>query len=63
LKSIAFPSISSGAYGFPMDRAARIAIREVHAFLGANPTFEKVVLVCFGDEALRIHQEALAAAR
>ena len=60
LKSIAFPSISTGAYGFPMDRASRIAIREVHAFLGANPKFEKVLLVCFGADALSIHQEALA---
>ena len=60
LKSIAFPSISTGAYGFPMERAARIAIREAHAFLGANPGFEKVLLVCFGPDALRVHQEALA---
>jgi O-acetyl-ADP-ribose deacetylase (regulator of RNase III) len=59
LKSIAFPSISTGAFGFPMDRAVRIAIREVHAFLGANRGIEKVLLVCFGQEALRIHQAAL----
>ena len=61
LQSIAFPSISTGAYGFPMDRAARIAIREVRAFLEVNPGFEKVLLVCFGQDALRIHQEALTA--
>ncbi len=60
LKSIAFPSISTGAYGFPMERAARIAIREVHAFLGANPGIETVLLVCFGQHALRVHQDALA---
>lgn len=60
LKSIAFPSISTGAFGFPMDRAAGIAVREVHAFLGANPGIEKVLLVCFGKEALGIHQQALA---
>lgn len=62
LKSIAFPSISTGAYGFPIERAAGIAIREVHAFLGANLDFEKVLLVCFGKEALRIHQTVLAEA-
>ncbi len=61
LKRIAFPSISTGAFGFPMDRAARVAIREVHEFLGANPDFESVLLVCFGKEALRVHQQALAA--
>jgi O-acetyl-ADP-ribose deacetylase (regulator of RNase III) len=59
LTSIAFPSISTGAFGFPMDRAARIAIREVQTFLGANRGIEKVLLVCFGQEALRIHQAAL----
>jgi O-acetyl-ADP-ribose deacetylase (regulator of RNase III) len=59
LTSIAFPSISTGAFGFPMDRAARIAVREVRAFLGANSIIEKVLLVCFGHEALRIHQAAL----
>ncbi|MBI3822935.1 MAG: O-acetyl-ADP-ribose deacetylase [Planctomycetes bacterium] len=60
LKSIAFPSISTGAFGFPMDRAARIAIRAVRAFLAARPEIEKVLLVCFGKEALRIHQAALS---
>jgi O-acetyl-ADP-ribose deacetylase (regulator of RNase III) len=60
LKTIAFPAISTGVYGFPIERAARIAIREVHAFLGANPDFEKVLLVCFGNESLRVHQAALA---
>jgi O-acetyl-ADP-ribose deacetylase (regulator of RNase III) len=60
LRSIAFPSISTGAYGFPMERAARIAIREVHTFLGSNPGLEKALLVCFGQQALRVHQEALA---
>lgn len=61
IKTIAFPSISTGAYRFPMDRAARIAIREVRAFLETNDSIEKVVLVCFGGEAARIHQAALEA--
>jgi O-acetyl-ADP-ribose deacetylase (regulator of RNase III) len=60
LKSIAFPSISTGAFGFPMDRAARIAVREVRAFFAGNLQVEKVILVCFGHEALRVHKAALA---
>jgi O-acetyl-ADP-ribose deacetylase (regulator of RNase III) len=60
LKSIAFPAISTGVYGFPMDRAARIAVREVSAFLAANPDFEKLLLVCFGKAALQTFQDALA---
>src|SRR2546426_5475974 len=50
LRTIAFPAISTGVYGFPQDRAARIAVREVRAFLEENPAIEKVILVCFGDE-------------
>ncbi|MBI2312210.1 MAG: O-acetyl-ADP-ribose deacetylase [Betaproteobacteria bacterium] len=63
LKSIAFPSVSTGAYGFPMERAARIALREIKSFLDREPGFEKVVCVCFGDEATRLHREALAELR
>jgi O-acetyl-ADP-ribose deacetylase len=59
LRTIAFPSISTGAYGFPMDRAARIAVREAKAFLDRNASVEKVVLVCFGESARRIHSQAL----
>lgn len=59
LKSVAFPSISTGAYGFPMERAARIALRETKSFLEQNVLVEKVILVCFGSSALQIHQVAL----
>ena len=56
IKTVAFPSISTGAYGFPMDRAARIAVRETKDFLEQNRSVEKVVLVCFGAGALQIYQ-------
>jgi len=59
LKTIAFPAISTGAYGFPMDRATRIAIREVITFLEKNPTFEKVTFCCFGSNALELYQKIL----
>jgi O-acetyl-ADP-ribose deacetylase (regulator of RNase III) len=59
LRTIAFPSISTGAYGFPMDRAARIAVRETKRFLEANTTVERVLLVCFGQSARAIHSQAL----
>jgi len=60
IKTVAFPSISTGAYGFPMDRAARIAVRETKQFLERNQSVEQVILVCFGTSALEIHQAALA---
>ena len=59
LKSVAFPSISTGAYGFPMERAARIALRETKSFLQQNRSVEKVIMVCFGSTAWQVHQGAL----
>jgi O-acetyl-ADP-ribose deacetylase (regulator of RNase III) len=60
LRTIAFPSISTGAYGFPLERAARIAIRECLDFLGRHPDFGQVRLVCFGAQALAVYRAALA---
>lgn len=51
IKSIAFPAISTGVYGFPLERAARIALTETKLFLTNNATFGKVVFVCFGQSA------------
>ncbi len=55
IRTVAFPSISTGAYGFPMNRAAHIALTEARKFLGRNSTVEKVLLVCFGQAACDIH--------
>ncbi len=59
IKTVAFPSISTGAYGFPMDRAARIALREAKHFLERPRSAEKLTLVCFGADALKEYQTAL----
>ena len=59
IRTIAFPSISTGAYGFPMERAARIAVRETKAFLERKTAAEKVRLVCFGASAFQIYSKAL----
>lgn len=48
-RSVAFPAISTGAYGFPLEPAARIALREVHAWLAADASVERVVLCCFSE--------------
>jgi O-acetyl-ADP-ribose deacetylase (regulator of RNase III) len=56
LKTIAFPSISTGAYGFPMGRAAEIALKETAKFLAADTTLARVVFVCFGADALRTYE-------
>lgn len=47
LASMAFPSISTGAYGFPVDRASRIALVEIEKALSENKNLQQVVVVCF----------------
>lgn len=63
IKTVAFPAISTGVYGFPLDRATRIALRETEAFLGRNTSVERVVFVCFGQRAYRCYVETLEALR
>ncbi len=58
IRTIAFPSISTGAYGFPMGRAARIAVTEIKRFLDRGAAVERVLLVCFGKSAFDIYVEA-----
>lgn len=53
IRTMAFPCISTGVYGFPFERAARIAIRETKRFLAACPQIEGVAFVCYGAEACR----------
>ena len=60
-KTVAFPAISTGAYRFPLDRATKIAVREVSDFLDREPSIEKVVFVCFGSETARAYERALRA--
>ena len=59
LKSIAFPSISTGAYGYPMDQAAEIALRTVIDYLKNNTDIELVRFVLFGKEAYKTYEENL----
>ena len=60
IKTVAFPSISTGAYRFPLDRATQIAIKEAMDFLGREPSIEKVVFVCFGERAHSAYKKVLA---
>ena len=64
LASIAFPSISTGIYGFPAERAAPIAVDTVADFVEDEPgMLRRVVFCCFDERALALHREALAARR
>jgi len=55
-KTVAFPSISTGAYGFPMERATEIALKETAKFLKEDDSIEKVIFVCFGEKAFNIYK-------
>jgi O-acetyl-ADP-ribose deacetylase len=57
--TVAFPAIATGAYGFPLVRAARIAIGEIGANLDQNPGIERVLIAVRGDESMRLHRDAL----
>lgn len=60
LKTIAFPAISTGVYGFPLERATRIALAEIRTFLGSEPTLEKVTCCCFGKRDLDTYERVAA---
>ena len=57
--TIAFPAISTGVYGFPVRRAARIAVRAVAAGLAEHPSLARATLCCFGAESRAAHERAL----
>jgi O-acetyl-ADP-ribose deacetylase (regulator of RNase III) len=61
-RSVAFPSISTGAYGYPIERAAAVALRTVRAEVEANPgSFDEVRFVLWGQRALLAYELALEA--
>ncbi|GAK56465.1 Appr-1-p processing protein [Candidatus Vecturithrix granuli] len=59
IRTIAFPSISTGIYGFPIERASRIAAKTVKAILEQEQRIEKVFFVCFGQHDYQVYQEAV----
>ena len=59
IRTIAFPAISTGAYGFPRERAARIAVNQVKSFLEHNTTLERVILVAFGGATYETYRKTV----
>jgi len=55
LKSIAFPNISTGIYGYPKDKAALVALETVRKTLAETPGIERVVFVCFDEENFNLY--------
>jgi O-acetyl-ADP-ribose deacetylase (regulator of RNase III) len=59
LKTVAFPAISCGVYGYPLERAAQVALAAVDSFLADDPPIELVRFVLFDDSACEAFQQAL----
>ncbi len=62
LRSVAFPAISTGAYGFPLERATRIAIAEVRRALEGGSAVERVVFCCFSASDREVYERVLGGA-
>ena len=59
ISSIAFPAISCGAYGYPVEQAAEIAVGETRRFLVTARGIERVIFACFGEEVTGAYRRAL----
>jgi len=60
LASLAFPAISTGIFGYPLDAATRIAVGTVRAAMADAPTLQRVIFCTFGDQATAAYERALA---
>ena len=59
VRSIAFPAISCGAYGYPLEQAVEIAVRETRRFLDEQDGIDRVIFACFGDDVASAYRRAL----
>jgi O-acetyl-ADP-ribose deacetylase len=59
IKTIAFPAISCGVYGYPIKNAAVVAIAQTAAFLNSNKTIEKVIFTCFSEEIYQTYLQTV----
>lgn len=59
--TVAFPAVSCGVYGYPLDAAASVAVGTVYRVLASEPRIERVLLTCFGDDTLGAYRRAFEA--
>ena len=60
LRSIAFPSISTGVYGYPIERAAPLAVATVREHVGGRTSIEDVIFCCFSQSDLAVYERVLS---
>ncbi|MHB8828934.1 MAG: O-acetyl-ADP-ribose deacetylase [Syntrophales bacterium] len=59
IKTIAFPAISCGIYGYPVEQAVRVAVKTVAEFLKTDDTLERVIFTCFNEQILAAYKKRL----
>jgi len=59
IKTIAFPAISCGVYGYPVEKAAGVAVKTVAAFLSRDDLLKKVIFTCFNEQIFTAYQQSL----
>jgi O-acetyl-ADP-ribose deacetylase len=59
-RTIAFPAISCGRYGYPLDKASEVAVVEVVSFLESDDRLEKLIFACFSEEIYQIYVQTLS---
>lgn len=59
-RTVAFPAISTGIYGYPIEAAARVAVRTVGAVVGGRDDFSEIIFCCFSDGHLAVYERVLA---
>lgn len=59
-KTVAFPSISTGVYHFPLEQAAAIALKTISSFLEGSASVHEVTMVCFSDEVREAYEKAFS---
>ncbi len=59
IKTIAFPAISCGVYGYPIENATEIAVQTIKQFIKSNPNFEHIYFVCFNEDIYQLYLKAI----